>query len=130
MLRRWIVLAILLTSALAMSGCSDGSEPTATSDPTVASTATPAASAGQGSAAHDDYQQALKAHACYADSFDAADDPLGKDVACADQQAGFRLVGIQAAAAGDCPPNQVLVSEKSASADAVPPSLCLEPVTH
>jgi hypothetical protein len=123
--------ALALASSFALISCSDGaSEPGAASDPTVAATATSAASTSPGPAGEDAYQQALRAHDCYADSFDAADDPLGKVVACDDKQASFRLVGIQPAAAGDCPPNQVLVSEKSASADTVAATLCLEPVAH
>lgn len=115
-----------LTGCGSSSGGSDADAAAAT--PTAApSVAAPLASA---SGAEDAYSAALAQRACYADSFDAAKDPLKKAIGCDTAKAAFRLVGIQAASAGDCPPNQVLVSAEQATADAVAPSLCLEPVTH
>ena len=125
---RWTVVAAASVVLAALAGCSQ-SDPSTVAAPSVtpqASVAPASPPAGSGS----DYNQALQQRACYEASVDAATDPVSKAVPCADPKAGFRLVGIQSGALADCPPNQVLVSEKQQSADAVAPSLCLEPVSH
>jgi hypothetical protein len=125
--------AAVLLLILLLAGCSQSDSdtagaasaaPTASQAPASQAPASPPPGSGK------DYNQALQQRACYADSFDAANDPLGKAVPCGDAKAGFRLVGIQSGALADCPPNQVLVSEKGSTTDAVAPTLCLEPVTH
>ena len=121
-------MAAVVVALAAVAGCSQ-SDPSTVAAPSAtpqASVAPASPPAGSGS----DYNQALQQNACYQDSIDAADGPLSKAVPCADPKAGFRLVGIQSGALPDCPPNQVLVSEKQSSGDAVAPTLCLEPVSH
>jgi hypothetical protein len=129
-----VLSASVLISLGLLAGCSQKDANTASAPSTAPagspSTAPSSASGPPVAVAPADYQQALKLRACYENSFDAAEDPQGRDVPCDQAQAGFRLMGIQPAATGDCPPNQVLVSEKQAGTDTVAPSLCLEPVTH
>lgn len=76
------------------------------------------------------YDQALSLHSCYQQTIDAADDPLGLDVPCDQPKAAWRLAGIQAASAGDCPSGQASENEKQANANVIGSTLCLEPVTH
>jgi hypothetical protein len=136
-LRRTSTLPALLTIVLALAslaGCSHSAEGGAAA-PTAAPVASseapaPAGPASPAKVSEADYQQVLAAHACYENSFDAAEDPLGRRVDCADAKAGYRLVKSQPAVAGDCASNQTLVSEQQINPDVSAPSLCLEPVTH
>jgi hypothetical protein len=123
-------LLLLVAGTACGAGGSDSASPSSAAAPSPTAARPASADAASVPGTRPEYQQALAQHACYANSFDAANDPLGLDVACTDSKAGFRLAGIQPAASGDCPSSQILVSAKQASADAVAPSLCLETVTH
>jgi hypothetical protein len=129
-----VLSAAVLVALTLVAGCGAKDAKTASTPSTapvgLPSSASSSASGPPVAVNQADYQQALKLRACYENSFDAAEDPLGRDLPCDQTKAGFRLVGIQPAAKGDCPPNQVLVSEKQDGTDTVAPSLCLEPVTH
>jgi hypothetical protein len=126
MLNQRAVVAAAL-GALVLSGCAGSSSDQAT-PPTRPSASEPApAPAATGG---NRYDQALALHSCYEQIVDAVDDPQGLAVPCDQPKAAWRLAGIQAASAGDCPANQASDSEKQVGMDTVPPTLCLEPVTH
>ena len=120
---RTVVVAALV--ALVLTGCA-GSSSDQAAPPTQSPASTPAPAATGGNR----YDQALALHSCYEQIVDAVDDPQGLDVPCDQPKAAWRLAGIQPASAGDCPSTQASDSEKQVGMDTVPPTLCLEPVTH
>jgi hypothetical protein len=129
------VLPVAVVLAFAsLTGCSH-SEGGAAAAPTAAPVASSEAAAPEGPASpakvsEADYQQVLAAHACYRNSYDVAEDPLGRRVDCADVKAFYRLVKSKPAGAGDCGNNEILVIEQQINPDVTPPSLCVEQVTH
>lgn len=120
---RSVVVTALV--ALVLTGCA-GSSSEGAAPPTQSPASTPAPITTGGNS----YDRALALHSCYEQIGDAVDDPKGLAIPCDQPKAAWRLAGIQAASAGDCPPTQASDSEKQVGEDTVPPTLCLEPVTH